>query len=292
MRPLLELASEGEISNRAAVNLMADKFSLTESERMELLPSGGKTRLANRVNWAKFYLIKARLVEPTKRGHFVTSDRGKTALADADAIINNKYLQQFSEFREFRPRGKQTDDEVLVASDDSGKTPDEVLREAHKRISDELASELLDRVMSASPEFFENLVVELLLAMGYGGTSEDAGQVLGMGGDGGVDGVIDQDPLGVDQIYIQAKRYAKDNTIGAGAIREFFGALNIKKAQKGIFVTTSSFSSSAKQTAKDLGTRIVLIDGLRLAGLMIKYNVGCREEETIALKKVDEVYFE
>lgn len=140
--------------------------------------------------------------------------------------------------------------------------------------------------------FFENVIIELLLAMGYGGTSEDAGRALGRSGDDGVDGVIDQDPLGVDQIYVQAKRYRDGNSIGAGAIRDFFGALSLKKAQKGIFVTTSTFSASAIQTARDLGSRIVLIDGVQLAKLLIRYNIGCRDEEVIHLKRIDEDFFD
>jgi len=147
-------------------------------------------------------------------------------------------------------------------------------------------------VRSATPQFFEELIIELLVSMGYGGTSENAGQAIGKSGDDGVDGIIDQDPLGVDQIYVQAKRYAEGNNIGAGAIRDFFGALSLKKAQKGIFFTTSAFSASALQTAKDLGIRIVLIEGKRLTNLMIQYNIGCRDEETLHLKKVDEEFFE
>jgi len=150
----------------------------------------------------------------------------------------------------------------------------------------------MDRVRDASPGFFERLIVELLLAMGYGGASEEAGRALGKTGDDGIDGVIDQDPLGVDQVYVQAKRYGEANSVGAGAMRDFFGALSLKKAQKGIFVTTSSFSPSAVQTAKDLGSRIVLIDGAQLARLMIRYNIGCRDEEIVHLKKIDEDFFE
>lgn len=155
-----------------------------------------------------------------------------------------------------------------------------------------LAVDLLDRVRDATPEFFEDLIVELLLSMGYGGASGDAGRRIGGSGDGGVDGVIDQDPLGVDQIYVQAKRYKEGNNIAPSAIRDFFGALNLKKAQKGIFFTTSAFSGDAIQTAKDLGMRIVLIDGERLAKLMLKYNIGCRDEEILYLKKIDEEFFE
>jgi restriction system protein len=180
----------------------------------------------------------------------------------------------------------------VAAASLSTETPDEALRRAHGAITGALAAELLDRVRKATPAFFEKLIVELLLAMGYGGTSEEAGRALGQSGDDGVDGVIDQDPLGVDQIFVQAKRYGEGNNIGAGAIRDFYGALSFKKAHKGIFVTTSAFSSAAIDTARGLGSRIVLIDGLQLTKLMIRYNVGCRDEDVLHLKKVDEDFFE
>tara|TARA_R110002110_G_scaffold71027_10_gene190056 strand:- start:119 stop:1027 length:909 start_codon:yes stop_codon:yes gene_type:complete len=294
MRPVLECAAEGEVRITDVVDRVADKFGLSEDERNEVLPSGKQTRFSNRVNWAKSYLKQAGLVKATKRAHFIITDRGKQALSDQAVEINKSYLSRFPEFQEFQSRTKDEDETAAITSvgDEISATPDEVLRAAHKKINAALSEELLDRVREASPAFFENLIVELLLAMGYGGTSEDAGRALGKSGDDGVDGVIDQDPLGVDQIYVQAKRYAESNGIGAGAIRDFFGALSLKKAQKGIFVTTSSFSQSAVQTARDLGSRIVLIDGTQLARLLIRYNIGCRDEEILHLKKIDEDFFE
>ena len=295
MRPVLECAAHGEVRIGDVVDQLADCIELTDEERNELLPSGKQTRFSNRVHWAKSYLKQGGLVRATKRGHFTITDRGKTALTDANAEINNAYLEQFEEFQVFRARTKDTDkpdDTAESALTGTDATPDEVLRTAHKKINAALAEELLDRVREASPAFFEKLNVELLLAMGYGGASDDAGRALGKSGDDGNDGVIDQDPLGVDQIYVQAKRYADGNNVGAGAIRDFFGALSLKKAHKGIFVTTSAFSPSAIQTANDLGTRIVLIDGIQLARLMIRHNIGCRDEEILYLKKVDEDFFE
>lgn len=294
MRPVLECAANGEVRISEVVDRVADKFGLSDEERNELLPSGKQTRFSNRVNWAKSYLKQAGLVKATKRAHFVITDRGRQALSDPAAVINKSYLSRFPEFQEFQSRTKDEDEPAAAASseDEASATPDEVLRAAHKKINAALSAELLDRVREASPAFFENLIVELLLAMGYGGTSEDAGRALGKSGDDGVDGVIDQDPLGVDQIYVQAKRYAEGNGIGAGAIRDFFGALSLKKAHKGIFVTTSSFTASAIQTARDLGSRIVLIDGTQLARLLIRYNIGCRDEEILHLKKIDEDFFE
>ena len=294
MRPVLECAAIGEVRISDVVDQLSEKFGLTQDERDELLPSGKQTRFSNRVHWAKSYLKQAGLVKATKRAHFVITDRGKAALADSAANINKDYLEQFEEFKQFQARTKEAEGTDIPASVDveSSATPDEVLRAVHKKINAALSAELLDRVREASPQFFESLIVQLLLAMGYGGSSEVAGRALGKSGDDGVDGVIDQDPLGVDQIYVQAKRYAEGNNIGAGAIRDFFGALSLKKAHKGIFVTTSSFSPSAIQTAKDLGTRIVLIDGVQLALLLIRYNIGCRDEEVLHLKKIDEDFFE
>lgn len=297
MRPVLECASAGETRIGDAVEQLAEKLGLTLDERAELLPSGKQARFANRVNWAKAYLAKAGLAENTRRGYFRITPRGLTALADATAKINNAYLEQFKEFQDFKVKVNEVDGAVAATPAQalaplSTETPDEALRKAHSAITGALAADLVDRVRKATPAFFEKLIVELLLAMGYGGTSEEAGRALGQSGDDGVDGVIDQDPLGVDQIFVQAKRYAEGNNIGAGAIRDFYGALSLKKAHKGIFVTTSAFSLPAVDTARGLGSRIVLIDGLQLSRLMIRYNVGCRDEDVLHLKKVDEDFFE
>ena len=296
MRPVLECAAAGEARIGEVVEQLAIKLGLTQDERDELLPSGKQTRFANRVHWAKSFLKQAGLVRPTKWAHFVITDRGKAALADGRAAIDVTYLEQFPEFQEFRARAntKEIGAPAVLAQAviESSATPDEVLRAAHKQINEALAADLLDRVRQAPPAFFENLIVELLLAMGYGGTSEDAGRALGKSGDDGIDGVIDQDALGLDQIYLQAKRYGDGNNIGAGAIRDFFGALSLKKAHKGIFVTTSAFSPSAIQTSHDLGSRIVLIDGIQLARLMTRYNIGCRDEQILHIKKIDEDFFE
>lgn len=304
MRPVLVCAAAGETRIGETVDKLADQLALTPEERAELLPSGKQTRFANRVNWAKAYLSKAGLVENTRRGHFRITPRGQVALADATAAINNAYLDQFKEFQDFKVKVNEADGAASGSAAAPAQvsapfgapvdteTPDEALRKAHAAITGALAADLLDRVRKATPAFFERLIVELLLAMGYGGTSEEAGRALGQSGDDGVDGVIDQDPLGVDQIFVQAKRYAEGNNIGAGAIRDFYGALSLKKAHKGIFVTTSAFSQPAVDTARGLGSRIVLIDGLQLSRLMIRYNVGCRDEDVLHLKKVDEDFFE
>ncbi len=293
MRPVLEAASDGKIHIKDITAALAEQFKLTEEEKAHLLPSGKQTTFANRVHWARTYLKQAGLVESTKRGYITITERGKKALADKHATINNAYLKQFAEFKSFQTRGKETDERVVREEQrHTSITPDEVLRESYKRLTDALSAELLDKIRKASPTFFEYLIVELLVAMGYGGSAENIGQALGKSGDDGIDGVINQDPLGVDQIYVQAKRYTDGNNVGANAIRDFFGALNLKKAQKGIFFTTSDFTPSATKTAKDLGMRIVLINGNRLAELMIRYNVGCRDEDTIHIKRIDEDFFE
>lgn len=293
MRPVLEAASHGEISVAMAVAKIADELTLTVSERADLLPSGRQSIFANRVHWAKTYLKQAGLIESTKRGHFRITSEGRTALLSGEEI-NRNFLLKYDSFVQFTERSRTA--ETVYAKVDptevDATTPDEAIRKAFDEINDALTAELIDRVRNSPPAFFESLIVELLVAMGYGGTAEEPGKALGQTGDDGVDGVIDQDPLGVDQIYLQAKRYQAGNSIGSGAIRDFYGSLSLKKAHKGIFVTTSTFTASAVQTARDLGSRIVLIDGLQLAKLMIRYSIGCRDEQVLHLKKVDEEYFE
>ncbi|MEP6446012.1 MAG: restriction endonuclease, partial [Hyphomicrobiales bacterium] len=274
---------------------LADKLNLSEVERNQLLPSGKQTTFSNRVQWARSYLKMAGLVKNPRRGFFEITDRGKEALAQSDLEINNAFLSQFEEFQAFQKRGKGpggNNDQLPSDTTIKEVTPDEILRNAHAEINRALANELLTKIREANPAFFEQLIIDLLISMGYGGTSYNAGQALGKSGDDGIDGVIDQDPLGVDQIYLQAKRYAHGNNVGSGAMRDFFGALSLKKATKGIFVTTSKFSTSAIQTANDLGTRIVLIDGEQLSKLMIRYSIGCQSEEVLHLKKLDDGYFE
>ncbi|QQX81686.1 restriction endonuclease [Shewanella sp. KX20019] len=300
MRPFLEIAQAAdgaEVKLRDVINQIADQFNLSEDERTETLPSGRQSTLDNRIGWARTYLTKAGLLEVTRRAHFVITDRGIKALQDPNTLINNHYLKQFDEFIAFKEQKNDSSSTEkasteVIESSANETTPDEVLRAAYKQINDALASDILSRTRKVSPAFFEQLLIDLLLAMGYGGSDEGMAHTLGKSGDNGVDGVINQDPLGVDQIYIQAKRYAEGNNVSSGDIRGFFGALNLKKAQKGIFITTSEFTSSATQTAKDLGMRIVLINGKELAKLMLRYNIGSRDEQVLSLKKIDEEFFE
>lgn len=304
MRPFLEIAyhakqqGENEVKLRDVINALADHFQLTEEERSETLPSGRQLVIDNRIGWARTYLTKAGLLEATRRAHFVITERGIQAV-QSNNPINNAYLKQFDEFIAFKTKSNDDaheSEEVLpaqaIADDDDDITPDEALRAAYKKINEALTEDILERTRKVTPEFFERLLIDLLLAMGYGGTGEGAAHALGKTGDNGVDGVIDQDPLGVDQIYIQAKRYAEGNNVSAGDIRDFFGALNLKRAQKGIFITTSAFTQSAIETAQNLGNRIVLINGKELAKLMLRYNIGSRDEQVLHLKKIDEEFFE
>ncbi|MBQ4848538.1 restriction endonuclease [Pseudoalteromonas sp. MMG012] len=297
MRPFLEAANAAdgnEIKLRDVINQLAEQFNLSDKEKSETLPSGRQSILDNRVGWARTYLTKAGLLEATRRTHFVITPRGKEALLE-NVDINNKYFKKFDEFIAFKQKSNddiEAESESNLLEQENISTPDEILRAAYKKVNEALAQDILERTRKVTPDFFEDLLIELLIAMGYGGAGEGAAHALGKTGDNGVDGVIDQDPLGVDQIYIQAKRYAEGNNVGAGDIRDFFGALNLKKAQKGIFITTSEFTASAKQTAQDLGTRIVLIDGNELAKLMLRYNIGSRDEQVLHLKKIDEEFFE
>ena len=295
MRPFLEVVNAAggqEVKLRDVINQLAESFHLTEAECEERLPSGKQTVLDNRIGWAKTYLVKAGLVEATRRAHFVLTARGQEAVANPSTVIDNSYLKRFDEFNIFKEQKSEQPYPAQHSEEADETTPDEILRAAYKQINDALASEILVRTRKVSPVFFEQLLIELLLAMGYGGSDEGMAHTLGRSGDNGVDGVINQDPLGVDQLYIQAKRYAKGNNISASDIRDFFGALSLKKAQKGIFITTSEFTPSAIQTAKDLGIRIVLINGKQLAHLMLRYNIGCREEQVISIKQIDEEFFD
>ncbi len=294
MLPVLMSAANGEVRISEVVRQLADELSLSEEDRSELLPSRRQAVFDNRVRWAKTYLTKAGLIESTRRAHFRITDRGRQALAENPDRIDNNYLSQFPEFEEFRSRSTDARQERLPTPEESApedRTPDEIMRAAHQEVELSLRQELLDRVIAAPPDFFERLIVNLLVAMGYGGSLEDAGRALGKSGDGGVDGVIDQDALGLDRVYIQAKRYQQGNTVGGREIRDFFGSLDRFKAAKGLFVTTSDFTKDARETAGLLSKRIVLIGGDQLAALMVRYDVGCRAEETLYVKTVDEDFF-
>jgi restriction system protein len=294
MLPVLQDAAAGEVRIGDTVERLANSFNLSPEQRADLLPSKRQTTFANRVHWAKSYLGKAGLIELTKRAHFTITDTGRAVLAQPPKRIDIAFLGNYPDFRAFRfSTSDPTDDSsVPLPSSSEMLTPDEQMRKARDQIGADLAQEILAKIVVAPPEFFEKVVVKLLTGMGYGGSVSDAGRALGRSGDGGVDGVIDEDALGLDRIYVQAKRYKEGSPVGPGAIRDFFGALDQFKAGKGLFVTTSTFSASAVATAAGLSKRIVLIDGVAFARLMIRYEVGCRVEEQLFIKKIDEDFFE
>lgn len=298
MLPVLQYSEAGEVKIGDVVDKIAFELQLNDDELAELIPSGKQTTYSNRVHWAKSYLKQAGLIQPTKRAHFAITQRGRDVLKSGVQRIDIKFLKQFSEFVDFQNRSnvdEETTTPILPVHDvqqfDS-RTPDDLMRQTSLTIHAALGNEILDRLRISKPAFFERVVVQLLLAMGYGGTLAQAGKAIGKSGDNGVDGVIDQDTLGLDRVYVQAKRYAEDTTVGAGDIRDFFGSLDMHKASKGLFVTTSSFTKAAMETAEKLGKRIVLVDGRDLTKLMIRFNVGCRVEEVFEMKKIDEDFFE
>src|SRR6516225_1755661 len=292
MRPLLELASDGkEHSMRDARERLADKFKLTEGDLRVLLPSGRQPLFLNRVAWAKIYLQRAGVLDSTQRGYFRISERGREVLNSGPERITVHYLEKFPEFVEFRaaPR-KKKEPSTAPKSEDDGQTPEELLEATHLRLRNSLSSELLVRVKRCSPQFFEQLVVELLLNMGYGGSREEAGEAIGASGDEGIDGVISEDRLGLDTIYLQAKKW--EGTVGRPEIQKFVGALHGKRAKRGVFITTGSFSAEAAEYVKNIEPKVVLIDGRQLGQLMMDFNVGAASVISYDVKKIDSEYFE
>lgn len=293
MLPLLRIAADGhEHSLAEARDVLAADFKLSAAELEELLPSGRQGKFANRVAWAKSYLQQAGLLLSPRRAHFQISDRGRAVLKTPPPRINIKFLEQYPEFVDFRtPKTEVATVFVDVPSTQpETDTPEEALEAAHQKMRVGLASELLSRVKAASPQFFESLVVELLLKMGYGGSRRDAGQAIGRAGDEGIDGVISEDRLGLDVVYLQAKKW--DGTVGRPEIQRFVGALHGRRAKKGVFITTSTFSAEASAYVENIDPKVVLIDGRRLAELMIDFGVGVNTSATYDVKRVDSDYFD
>ncbi|WP_349257720.1 restriction endonuclease [Povalibacter sp.] len=294
MLPLLRFAADGnEHQLKDAAQALAGQFSLSEQELSEFLPSGQQPVFINRLGWARTYMKKAGLLRNPRRGYFQITDRGLSVLRDGPAEIDVKYLERFPEFIEFRsPKkdGVTEEGEESIASDSgASQTPNEALELAYERLRTELASEILQTLKGADPSLFENIVVELLVKMGYGGSRKDAGKAIGRSGDEGIDGIIKEDHLGLDNIYIQAKRW--DATIGRPEIQKFAGALQGQRARKGIFITTSDFSREANEYVSKIDSKIVLIDGKSLARLMIDFGVGVTSVAIYEVKKIDSDYF-
>lgn len=296
MLPLLRLTSDGtERRFRDAVEALAAEFQLTPDERSELLPSGTAPTFDNRVGWARTYLKQAGLIESPKRGVLRITERGRTVLSKKPARIDVKFLDQFQEFRDFRT--KRTDDsgtsgvkQEQAPAHPEAETPEDQLASAYKRLRHDLELELLAQVKSSTPAFFERLVIDLLVSMGYGGSRQDAGRAIGKSGDGGIDGIIKEDKLGLDVIYLQAKRW--EGTVGRPEIQKFAGALQGHRASKGVFITTSSYTKEALDYVNLINSKIILIGGQELAALMIDHNVGVSTVGMYELKKVDADYFE
>ncbi len=289
MLPLLKFYADGqEHTFREAIEALAREFKLTDAERREMLPSGQREVFDNRVGWARTYLKKAGLIEAPKRGVNRITKRGLDVLKQKPERIDVSFLAQFQEFKDFRAlRHAKPEEEPEL--DLNNKTPEESLEGAYQKLRSDLASDLLQRVKTCSPTFFERLVVEVIVKMGYGGTRKDAGKAIGKSGDGGIDGIIKEDKLGLDAIYIQAKRW--DNTVGRPEIQKFVGALTGQRAKKGLFITTSDFTSDAEDYVSRIDAKVVLIDGETLAQLMIDHNVGVSTISTYEIKKVDSDYF-
>lgn len=294
MLPLLKLVSDGgEHNYRDLIEKLAVEFQISDEERKELLASGNQAVFDNRVGWAKTYLKKAGLLDSPKRATFVITEIGRQTLSRNPDRIDAKYLRQFPAFLEFQNASRndtETEEEISTVTINE-QTPEENLDKAYQRIRKALASELLNKVVELSPAFFERLVVELLVKMGYGGSIKDAGKAIGKSGDEGIDGTIKEDKLGLDIIYIQAKRWKPGNVIGRPELQKFVGALAGQGAKKGIFITTSSFTKDALDYTPRNETKIVLIDGEQLAQLMIDYNLGCTSQQTYEIKKIDSDYF-
>jgi restriction system protein len=292
--PLLRLAADGRTRSLAEVrDALAREFRLSPAERDELLPSGRQTRFANRVAWAKVYLERGGLLSSPERGQFAITPRGREVLERPPERITVKFLDQFPEFSAFRNRRSRevADDETSGDAAEDGATPEEALEVAFQQIRSKIAMDLLERVRAASPQFFERLVVELLLKMGYGGSRGGAGKAIGRAGDEGIDGIISEDRLGLDQVYLQAKRWS-DRTVGRPEIQQFVGALHGKRAKKGVFLTTGAYSAEAVAYVQTIDPKVVLIDGQQLAEYMIDFGVGVTEERLYRMVRVDSDYFD
>lgn len=286
MLPLLRFCGDGkEHTNREALEALAKDFNLTEDELKQLLPSGQQRVFDNRVAWARAHMKMAGLLENARRGIFHITTRGKEVLSQNLTGLHLHFLRQYPEYQEAREKPKDS----LPLKEEEIQTPEEQIEQAYELLRENLSSELLFQLKTASPAFFEKVVVDVLVKMGYGGSLKDAGRAIGRSGDEGIDGIINEDRLGLDSIYIQAKKW--DGTISRPEIQKFAGALQGKRARKGVFITTSDFSAGAKEFVSNIESKIILIDGKQLTNLMIEYGVGVSNEAVYELKKLDSDFF-
>ena len=291
MLPLLQLMGDGkEHSSRELTETLAGHFQLTQEDREQLLPSGSQKVFTNRVAWAKSHLKMAGLVYSPKRGISVVTERGLDVLRQDPEYIDIKLLKQFPEYKEKVSSSSNNKSDSSSSAATASQTPKETLEDSYQTLREELSAELLIQIKAGSPSSFEQIVIDLLLAMGYGGTLHDAGQSLGKAGDEGLDGIIKEDRLGLDVIYVQAKKW--ENSVSRPEIQKFAGALQGKRARKGVFITTSSFSQGAREYAASIESKIVLIDGQELAELMIDYGIGVSTGKVFEVKRIDYDYFE
>lgn len=301
MLPLLKYAGtrNREVTTSEAVEVLAQELNLTEEDLREMLPSGTQSTFGNRVGWAATYMKKAGLLEPTRRGYYKITARGHDLLTKQPKDLNVKFLEKYPEFLEFKKlkgiKIKNGEEEGSAERksipDISASTPSEALETAYENLRDELADELLVKLKATSSAFFERVVVELLVKMGYGGSRTDAGRAIGRSGDGGIDGIIKEDKLGLDVVYIQAKRW-NNTPVGRPDVMQFAGALQAQRANKGIFITTSRFTEEARSYVSQIGSKIVLIDGEQLTDLMIENDVGVSTVSLYPVKKIDSDYFD
>jgi restriction system protein len=291
MLPLLKsLQDRNDHSFRELIESLAEHFQLTPEDRKEMIPSGRARSFDNRVGWACTHLKKAGLIEAPRRAVFRILPRGEKVLMTNPTEINNKFLSQFEEFIEFRAKKNDVTGQVTPASITTEvETPEVALENAYQTLRDNLSDELLTTIKGCSPAFFEKLVVDVIVAMGYGGSRREAGRAVGGTGDDGIDGIINEDRLGLDSIYLQAKRW--EGTVGRPEIQKFAGALQGYRARKGIFITTSSFTKDAQDYTQRIESKIVLIDGQRLTNLMVDHNVGVTSEAVYEVKRTDSDYF-
>jgi restriction system protein len=298
MLPVLIALADGEAKHRRALaDRMADHFGLTPEERAQMLPSGKSPVIRSRTGWALSYMKQAGLVAAPRRGWYQITGTGNEVLSTKPSRIDNDFLTQFEGFRDFRARSRADGADSSAEAEPGSSVdplptepPDEALERAYGRLRAAVEAELVETTKSVAPTFFEELVIDLLVRMGYGGNRAEAARAIGRTGDGGVDGVIDEDRLGLDAIYVQAKRW--EAAVGRPEIQKFAGALQGQRATKGIFITTSAFTREAEEYAQRIGTRIVLIDGRRLATLMFEHDVGVSPRRTYVVKDVDGDYFE
>ena len=286
-KPLLDLAADGkEHSIQEAREVIAKKMRLPEADLQELLPSGIQSKFENRVAWAKSYFIQAKVFEAPRRSFFKITERGLALHKEGHTRIDKRILSQYPEFLEFsRARSPIDDDQEDLPQE----TPEEMLQKSYESIRSDLAGQIVQRITSNSPQFFERLVVDLMVAMGYGGSRADAGRSIGGTGDEGIDGIIKEDRLGLDLIYLQVKRW--DGTVGRPEVQKFGGALHGKRARKGVFITTAKFSDDAKKYVEAIDPKVILIDGRMLAELMIDHGIGTTTTATYHLKRIDSDYF-